>query len=93
MEDYTTVAIATPITFVLGAFCAIISGCFIYFCFYKLLKRRRVDHPAAASNPVTYTNARPNKNLYKETTARDATDSALSSAQLELKENVAYGQF
>ena len=92
-NDFTTVAIVTPIMFILGAFCAIIPGCLIYFCYYKLLKRR-VPRTAAASNPVTYTNARPNnKNLYNEITPREATDSAPSSAQLELKENVAYGQF
>ena len=94
MEDYTTVAIVTPITFVLGTFCAIIPGFFICFCFYKLLKRRRVDRPVAASNPGTSANARPNIEIfYEEITPRYATDSAPSSTQLELKENVAYGQF
>ena len=94
MEDYTMVATVTPITFVLGAFCAIIPGFFVYFCFYKVLKRRRVDHPAAVSNPVTSANARPNIEIfYEEITLRYATDSSPSSAQLELKENVAYGQF
>ena len=59
-----------------------------------MLKRRRVDRPVAASNPGTSANARPNiEILYEEITPRYATDSAPSSTQLELKENVAYGQF